>query len=66
MEQFIAWQQFGKQVPAEMNMHATIEEPVSKQWIGKHAYNNWGIVGNGVFLFGPCNVVIKKSSIEKS
>jgi hypothetical protein len=20
-----------------MNMHATIEEPVSKQWIGKHA-----------------------------
>jgi hypothetical protein len=29
-----------------------------------NAYNNWGIVGNGVF--GPCIVVIKMSSIESS
>jgi hypothetical protein len=29
-----------------MNMYATIEEPVSKQRIGKH--NNKGILGNGV------------------
>jgi hypothetical protein len=33
---FNARQRLGKQVPAEMNMHATIEEPISKQPIGKH------------------------------
>jgi hypothetical protein len=35
-EFFIASQRLRKQVPAEMNTHAPIEEPVSKQWIGKH------------------------------
>jgi hypothetical protein len=33
---FIARQQIGKEVPAEMNAHATIEEPVSKQRFGKY------------------------------
>jgi hypothetical protein len=31
-----SWQRLGKQVPAEMNTQATIEEPVSKHRIGKH------------------------------
>jgi hypothetical protein len=35
-EYFIARQQLCKQVPEEVNTHATTEEPVSKQWIGKH------------------------------
>jgi hypothetical protein len=45
-------------------MHATIEVPVSKQWIGKHT--TIGILLETVFLFGPCKMVIKKSSVEKS
>jgi hypothetical protein len=32
----IARQQLDKNIPAAMNMHAAIEEPVSKQRIGKH------------------------------
>jgi hypothetical protein len=38
-------------------------QPVSKQRIGKHAYNYRGIVGNGVF-FSVRAVVIRKSSVE--
>jgi hypothetical protein len=51
-----------KHIPIATNMHAIIEEPVSKQRIGKH--NNMGIVGNGVFSL--CKVVTKKSSVENS
>jgi hypothetical protein len=37
----------GKQFPAKMNTNVAIEEPVSKQLIGKH--NSRGIIGNCVF-----------------
>jgi hypothetical protein len=43
----IVRQRIGKLVPTEMNMHATIEEPVYKQRTDKH--NNRDIVGNSVF-----------------
>jgi hypothetical protein len=44
-----------------MNTHATIEEPVSKQQIDEHTKIE---VLLECFLFGPCKVVIKKSSVE--
>jgi hypothetical protein len=40
-------QLLGKHFPAEMNMHANIEEPVSKQRIGKHT--SIGILLEAVF-----------------
>jgi hypothetical protein len=43
-------------------MHATTEEPVSKQRIGKHKTR--GVVGNGVF--GQYTMVITKISAEKN
>jgi hypothetical protein len=50
-----------KHIPAEMNTHATIEEPVSKQQIDKHTTIE---VLLECFLFDPCKVVIKNSSAE--
>jgi hypothetical protein len=41
--------------PMEMNMHATIDEPVSKQRIGKHTVG--GIVPNSVFCGGRPEVI---------
>jgi hypothetical protein len=38
-------------------------QPISKQRIGKHAYNNRGIVGNGVF-YSVHTLTIKKTSGE--
>jgi hypothetical protein len=54
----------GKHIPAATNTHATIEEPVSKQQIGKHTA--MGVLLETVFLFGPCKVVIKKRPVESS
>jgi hypothetical protein len=42
----IARQLLSNQVPVEMNMHTTIEDPISKQWV---CNNSRGIVGNCVF-----------------
>jgi hypothetical protein len=39
-------------------------QPVSKQRIGKDAYNNRDIVGNGVIYSGPYKVVVRKNSVE--
>jgi hypothetical protein len=47
-----------------MNTHTTIEEPVSKERIGKH--NNRDIAGNVVFYSDRAKMVIKESSVEKS
>jgi hypothetical protein len=47
-----------------MNTHERIEEPVSKQQIGKHT--TMEVLLETVFLFSPCKVVIKKSSVEHS
>jgi hypothetical protein len=43
----ISKEHIGKHIPAAMNMHATIAEPVSKQCISKHT--TIGVGGNGVF-----------------
>jgi hypothetical protein len=43
----IARQRLGEHIPAATNTQETIEEPVSKQHIGKH--NNRTIVGSSVF-----------------
>jgi hypothetical protein len=29
-------EQMGKYIPVAMNIHAKKEEPISKQWMGKH------------------------------
>jgi hypothetical protein len=47
---FIARQRLGKQVPEEMNMHATIELPFLKKQQGKHTSTTIAeLLGNGVF-----------------
>jgi hypothetical protein len=51
----IARKGLGKHIPAATNTHATIEEPVSKQRIGKHIII--GVLLETVFSFGPCRVV---------
>jgi uncharacterized protein involved in response to NO len=60
-EYFIATQLLGKQVPAEINAHAIIQEPVSKQRIGKHktirvfekVFSIWSVISG-----------FKKNSVE--
>jgi hypothetical protein len=52
-ETFIARQRFGKQVPAEMNTHTTIEElPFLCNGEG-NTPNNRGIVRKWCFLLDP-------------
>jgi hypothetical protein len=43
----VSREQIGKHIPVATNTHSTIEESVSKQWIGKHT--TIGFAGNGVF-----------------
>jgi hypothetical protein len=62
-ETSIPRQRISKHIPAASNAHATIE-PVSKQRIDKR--NSKGYRWKRRFLFGPCRMVIKKSSVEKS
>jgi hypothetical protein len=59
----VSRQRINKYIPAATNTHAAIEEPVSKQRIGKH--NNWGC-WKRCLLFSPCKVVITKSSVEEN
>jgi hypothetical protein len=55
-------QRVDKHIPAATNTQAKIEESVSKQRIGKQT--KIGVLLGAVFLFGPREVVIKKSSVE--
>jgi hypothetical protein len=52
-----------KHIPTATNKHATIEEPISKQGIGKHT--TIGGCWKQCFLFGPCKVVIMKSWVPE-
>jgi hypothetical protein len=47
----------------QQRIGAAIEEPISKQRIGKHTI---GTILENVFMVGPCKVVIRKNSVEKN
>jgi hypothetical protein len=62
-ETSIPWQLFGKNIPAATNTHAIIEQPVSKERIGKHTAI--GVLFETVFSVRSVKVVIKESSVER-